>query len=73
VLLLLSTFWRTIVPCWLSDSENESDDEETPDLGKNIFIEPDIVESSDDSDGEETLINSVVVMEEVEISGSGVW
>ncbi|XP_064862496.1 uncharacterized protein LOC135563592 [Oncorhynchus nerka] len=31
----------------LSDSENESDDEEIPDLGKNIFIEEDIVESSD--------------------------
>ena len=42
----------------LSDSENESDDEEIPDLGKNIFI--------DDSDGEETVINSVVVMEEVD-------
>ena len=30
----------------LSDSKNESDDEEIPDLGKNLFIEPDIIESS---------------------------
>ena len=30
----------------LSDSENESDDEEIPDVGKHIFIESDIVESS---------------------------
>ena len=33
----------------LSDSENES--KKIPDSGKNIFIEEDIVESSDDSDG----------------------
>ena len=44
----------------LSDSENESDNEEIPDLDKNILIEPDIVESS------ETAINNVVVTEEVE-------
>jgi hypothetical protein len=43
----------------LSDSENESDDEEIPDLSKNILIEPDIVESSG------TLMDSVVVTEEV--------
>ena len=49
----------------LSDSENESDDEEIPDLG-NIFIAPDIVESSDDSDGEETAINSIVLTEKVD-------
>jgi hypothetical protein len=30
----------------LSDSENESDDEEIPDLGKNMLIEPDVVDSS---------------------------
>ena len=45
---------------WVSGSENESDDKEIPDLGKNIFTEPDIVGSSDDSDGEETALNSVV-------------
>ena len=50
--------WGTTF-CWLS--ENESDDEEIPDLGKTILIEEDIVESSDDSDGEETAINSVAV------------
>jgi hypothetical protein len=50
----------------LSDSENESYDEEIPDLGKNILIEPDIVDSSDDSDGEEMATNSFVVMEEVD-------
>ena len=49
----------------LSDSENESDDEVIPDLD-NIFIEEDIVESSDESDREETGINSVVVTEEVD-------
>ena len=49
-----------------SDSENESDDEENPDLGKNIFIESYIVELSDYSDGEETAINSVAVTEEVD-------
>ena len=48
----------------LTDSENESDDEQIPDLGKNIWIEPDIVESSDD--GEETVINSVVVTKQNE-------
>ena len=46
-----ATFWRT-----LFDSENESESEEN--VGKNIFIEEDIVESSEDSDGEETSINS---------------
>jgi hypothetical protein len=50
----------------LSESENESNNEEFPDLGKIIFIEKDIVESSDDSDGEETVINSVGVTEEVD-------
>jgi hypothetical protein len=40
----------------LSDSENESDHEETPDLDKNIFIEPNIVESSDNSDEEESTV-----------------
>ena len=44
----------------LPDFENESDNEEIPHLGKNIFIEPDIVESS------ETAINSVVVTVEVD-------
>ena len=38
------------MPFWLSDCENESDDEEIHDLHKNILIEPDIVESSDDTD-----------------------
>ena len=47
----------------LSGSENESDDEEIPDLGKNTFIEEDIVESSDDSDVEEMSVNSVVTEE----------
>ena len=42
----------------LPDSENESDNEEIPDLGKNIFIEPNIVESSDDNVGEETVLLS---------------
>jgi hypothetical protein len=35
-------------------------------LGQNIFIEEHIVVSSDDSDGEETEINSVDVTEEVD-------
>ena len=49
-----STSWRTIdALLTLSDSENESDDEEILD----------IVEPSDDSDGEERAINSVVFME----------
>lgn len=43
--------------------ENESDDEEILDLAKNIFIEPDSVEYSDDSDGEEKAINNVVCHE----------
>jgi hypothetical protein len=34
-----------------ADSDSENDSEEIPDLGKNIFIEKDIVESSDDNDG----------------------
>jgi hypothetical protein len=41
--------------------ENESDDEEITDVAKNILIEPDSAEYSDDSsDGEEKIINSVV-------------
>jgi hypothetical protein len=39
----------------LSDSENESDNEEIPDLGQITLIEPDIVGSSDDNGGEETV------------------
>ena len=46
--------------------KNESDNEEITDLCKNILIERYIVESSDDSDGEETAINSVVVIDKVD-------
>jgi hypothetical protein len=36
-----------------ADSENESDNEEIPDLGKKNFIEPDVVQSSDNNGGKE--------------------
>ena len=54
----------------LSDSENKSRWWRNAWFRlNNILIEPDIVESSDDSDGQETAINSVVV----EISGISGW
>ena len=56
------------MPRWLSDSENESDNEEIPDLGKDMFIEPDIVEASDDSGVGRNGVNVIEEVESFEIS-----
>jgi hypothetical protein len=47
-----------------SDSEINQTMWKSLTLGNNIFFEPEIVESNNKSDGEETAINSVVVTEE---------